>query len=160
MVEMMAAARSGDRGAVEATLLAYGEIADEAEAIATGDSAATDRLRIALDRHLAVLESVASKVPPQARESIERNIDRAIEHNAATLERVEAKSGGPATKPGGAIDPAASDKPDKSVKPKPDTTPDRTRPEATARPAATPHGGGSPMGPPPKPHKTPKGPGR
>jgi hypothetical protein len=168
MVEMMAAARSGDRGAVEAALLAYEEIADDAEAVATGDSAAMDRLRIALDRHLAVLESVAAKVPPQARDSIERNIDRAIEHNAATLERIGATRGGPAanpggagTKPGGAAnEPAASDNRDKSVKPTPRPTPVRARPEVTPRPAATPHGGGQPKGPPPKPDKTPKGPGR
>lgn len=180
MVEMMDAARGGDRGAVEATLLAYQEIADEAEATADGNSAAMDRLRSALDRHLAVLESVAAKVPLQARESIERNIDRAIEHNAATLERMGANRGGPAgvpeskpaepgskpagpaTMPGGAAgEPAASDKPGKSVKPTPRPTPARSRPEATSQPAKTPDDGGPPpKAPPPKPDKTPKGPGR
>jgi cell division septation protein DedD len=153
MQEVIAAARKGDRGAVAAALHAYQEIADEAFLAATGDAAATDRLRLALDRHLAVHEAVAAKVPPQASEAIGRNIDRAIERNGATLDQIESKKGGggPATEPG----PAA--KPDKTPKPtaKPAAAP---TPARTQRPEPTPPAAEPPKGPPdPKPDKTPPG---
>ena len=119
MQEVVAAAHKGDRAAVAAALLAYQEIADEALLAAAGDAAATDRVRIALDRHLAVLAAVAAKVPPQASEAIGRNIDRAIERNGATLDRIQSNKGGPATQPG----PAA--KPDKTPKPNAKPTPSR-----------------------------------
>ncbi len=131
MKEVVAAARKGDRAAVAAALHAYEEIADEALLEATGDAAATDRIRIALDRHLAVLEAVAAKVPPQASEAIRRNIDRAIERNGATLDRIESNKGGPATQPG----PAA--KPDKTPKPNAKPT-DPPTPVRTQRPQPTP----------------------
>lgn len=152
--EVVAAARKGDRAAVAAALHAYEEIADEALLAAAGDAAATDRLRIALNRHLAVLEAVAAKVPPQASEAIRRNIDRAIERNGATLDRIESNKGGPAAQPG----PAA--KPDKT--PKPDAKPtDPPTPARTQRPLPTPAVVEPPKGPPdPKPDKTPPGHGR
>lgn len=150
MQEVIAAARKGDLPAVAAALLAYQQIADEALLAASGDAAATDRLRIALDRHLAVLAAVAAKVPPQASEAIGRNIDRAIERNGATLDRIESNKGGPGTQPG----PAA--KPDKTPKPTAAPTPARTQ-----RPQATPVVVEPPKGPPdPKPDKTPSGHGR
>jgi outer membrane biosynthesis protein TonB len=151
MQEVIAAARKGDRAAVAAALHAYQEIADEALLAATGDAAATDRLRIALDRHLAVLEAVAANVPPQASEAIWRNIDRAIERNGATLDRIESNKGVPATQPG----PAA--KPDKTAKPIAKPTPAPT-PARTQRPEPTPVVVEPPKGPPdPKPDKTPPG---
>lgn len=150
MEEVIAAARKGDRGAVAAALLAYQEIADEALLAATGNATAIDRLRIALGRHLAVLEAVAAKVPPQASEAIGRNIDRAIERNGATVDRIESNKGGPATQPG----PAA--KPDKTAKPTPGPTPARAQ-----GPQPTPAVVEPPKGPPdPKPDKTPPGHGR
>ena len=152
--EVVAAARKGDRAAVAAALVAYQEIADEALLAATGDSAATDRLRIALDRHLAVLEAVAAKVPPQAGEAIRRNIDRAIERNGATLDRIEANKGGPTTQPGPAAEPDQTPKP--NAKPTDPPTPARTQ-----RPQPTPAVVEPPKGPPdPKPDKTPPGNGR
>jgi len=151
MQEVIAAARKGDRAAVAAALLAYQEIADEALLAATGDAAAIDRVRIALDRHLAVLEAVAAKLPPQASESIGRNIDRAIERNGATLDRIESNKGGPATQPG----PAA--KPDKTPKPAAKPTPALV-PARTQHPQPTPVVVEPPKGPPdPKPDKTPPG---
>jgi hypothetical protein len=154
MEEVMAAARKGDRAAVAAALLAYQQIADEALIAAQGDAAAIDRLRIALDRHLAVLEAVAAKVPPQASEAIQRNIDRAIERNGATLDRIESKKGGPATQP----EPAA--RPDKTPKPTAEPTPAPV-PAKTQRPQPTPVVVEPPKGPPdPKPDKTPPSRGR
>ena len=154
MDEVVAAARKGDRAGVAAALRAYEQIADEALLAATGDAAAIDRVRIALDRHLAVLEAVAAKVPPQASEAIQRNIDRAIERNGATLDRIESNKGGPATQPG----PAA--KPDKTPKPTAKPT-DPPTPVRTQRPQPTPVVVEPSKGPPdPKPDKTPPGQGR
>jgi hypothetical protein len=150
MQEVIEAARKGDRNAVAAALLAYHEIADEALLAAHGDAAAIDRLRDALDRHLAVLAAVAAKVPPQASEAIERNIERAIERNGATLDRIESNRGGPVTQPG----PAAA--PDKTPKPTPAAIPERTQRPQPTQVVAEP-----PKGPPdPKPDKTPRGQGR
>lgn len=156
MQEVIAAARKGDRGAVAAALHAYQEIANEALLAATGDAAAIERVRLALDRHLAVLVAVAAKVPPQASEAIGRNIDRAIERNGATLDRIESNKGGggPATQPG----PAA--KPDKTPKPAANPAAEPT-PVRTQRPQPTPAATEPPKGPPnPKPDKTPPSHGR
>jgi hypothetical protein len=164
MIEVLAAARRGDPGAVQAALLAYEEIADEAVTAAGDDANAADRLRIALDRHLAVLATVAAKVPAQARDSIQANVDRAIERGGATVERMQGNHGAPWVKPGGSgTDPAVSPKPEKS--PKPNATPGHTPdPHATPKPHPTPHaqppaGGGKPpkAEPTPKADKTPPG---
>ena len=164
LAEVLAAARSGDRGAVEAALLAYQAIADEAASLGDGDLAASERLRLALDRHLAVLATVAANVPAQARDSIERNILRAIEHNAATVERMEGRGGGSAPQPAGsAPGPDATAKPARS--PKPTAVPPAVgspRPAATPDPAVAPRPAATPVAPEsagsrptPKPDKTP-----
>jgi hypothetical protein len=160
MAEVLAAYRRGDGGAVAAALLAYQEIADEALAGAGGDAAALDRLLAALDRHLAVLGAVAAKVPPQASEAIQQNIDRAIEHNAATVERMSGNTGSPPSKPAGSgIGPNASAKPDKTPRPTSDTAPARTPPPQPT-PQPTPDNAKPPKPtPPPKPDKTPPGQG-
>lgn len=151
MLEVIAAAREGDRAAVAAALLAYQQIADDALIAAHGDEAAIDRIRIALDRHLAILEAVAAKVPPQASEAMRRNIDRAIERNGATLERIESNKDRPATQPA----PAA--KPDMTPKPAAAPTPAPV-PARTQRPQPTLVVVEPPKGPPdPKPDKTPPG---
>jgi hypothetical protein len=152
MEEVIAAARRGDRAGVAAALLAYEEIADEALIAAGGDEAAIERLRVALDRHVAVLLAIAAKVPPQASEAIGRNIDRAIEHNGATLDRIQANPGGPAPKSAPAVKPEGTAKPAKATpEPTPRPTPARTpRPEPTPDPIDPPKGQ-----PDPKPDKTP-----
>jgi hypothetical protein len=158
MEEVIAAARRGDHAAVAAALFAYGEIADEALIAAAGDEAAIERLRIALDRHVAVLQAVAAKVPPQASEAIGRNIDRAIEHNGATLDRIQAKPGGPAPQSAPAV------KPDDAAKPVTNSTPEPTpkpTPARTPRPQPTPDAAEPPKGQPdPKPDQTPPSQGR
>lgn len=152
MEEVIAAARRGDRAGVAAALLAYGEIADEALIAAGGDEAAIERLRIALDRHVAVLLAIAAKVPPQASEAIGRNIDRAIEHNGATLNRIHANPGGPAPQSAPAVKPDPTAKPAKAT---PESTP-RPTPARTPRPEPTPDAIDPPKGQPdPKPDKTP-----
>jgi outer membrane biosynthesis protein TonB len=150
--EAIAAARRGDGAAVAAALFAYEEIADEALTAAGGDAAAIERLRIALDRHVAVLQAVAAKVPPQASEAIGRNIDRAIEHNAATLNRIHANPGGPGPHSAPAVKPDQTAKPAKT---RSDPTP-RPTPARTPRPQPTPVAAEPPKGQPdPKPDKTP-----
>ena len=156
MEEVIAAARRGDRAAVTAALLAYEDIADEALIAAAGDAAAIERLRIALDHHVAILQAVAAKVPPQASEAIGRNIDRAIEHNGATLDRIHANPGGPAPQSAPAVKPGHTARPAKAT---PDPTP-RPTPARTPRPQATPDPAEPPKGQPdPKPDKTPPGQG-
>jgi hypothetical protein len=152
MEEVIAAARRSDRAGVAAALLAYEEIAEEALIAAGGDEAAIERLRIALDRHVAVLLAIAAKVPPQASEAIGRNIDRAIEHNGATLDRIQANPGGPAPQSAPAVKPEGTAKPAKATpEPTPRPTPARTpRPEPTPDPIDPPKGQ-----PDPKPDKTP-----
>ena len=151
MTEIEAAVRSGDRAAVAAALAAYSEIADEALLDASGDEAAIERLRAALDRHVAVLQEVAGQVPWQATDAITRNIERAIEHNDATIHRIESNPGRPSTTNGA----APATKPEKSAKPEP-TPQAAATPKPAVKPAATP-GGPPPAEPTPKPGKTPPG---
>jgi hypothetical protein len=158
MDEVIAAASRGDRGAVAAALLAYEEIADEALLAAAGDEEAIERLRVALDRHLAVLAAVAAKVPPQAGEAIGRNIDRAIERNGATLDRIHANPGGQGPQAAPAVKPDHTAKPTTKATPVP--TPKPT-PERTQRPQPTPDATEPAKGQPePKPAKTPPAHGR
>jgi hypothetical protein len=131
LAEITEAANRGDEAGVEAALLAYQQIADEAFAGAGGDSALTERLAAALSNHVTVLQGVAAKVPPQAREAIERNIVRAIDHNDATIERSRTH---PVT-PGAGSNPNPNPGPGSNG-----TTPDKS-PKPTKEPtvAATPH---------------------
>ena len=164
LAEVAAAAARGDRQAVAAALAAYQQIADQAFVDALGDTAATERLQVALDRHVAVLQAVAEKVPPQASEAIETNIQRAIDHNDAAVENSKSNPSGPTgpTGPSGPNSPAASNppratpdaKPEKSAKPEPVETPvPQATPDAQPTPRVDP-----PKGPPSeKPDKTPRG---
>jgi hypothetical protein len=165
--EIEVAARIGDQGAVAAAIAAYGEIADEALGEAGTDSSLLDLLRAALDRHLAVLQAVAATAPAEAQAAIERNIERAVERNDATLLKIGSRTspanatqgGGPNTQPGVNQKPDATHAPaatpDQTKKPhptaKPTPTPDPTPAVKTPAPAPTPgdhQGGGKPT---PKP---------
>ena len=162
--EVEAAARSGDRSAVAAAVAAYNAVADQALAEAGADLTKLERLRVALDRHLATLRAVAAVVPASADEAIERNIDRALEHNDATIRRIVstptptnaggANGGNLGTEPNGP--PAQSAKPEKSSDPavtvpdatqKPHPSPKPEPPAAAATPTPGPDqnpGGGKP----------------
>jgi len=133
LTEITDAAKRGDQAAVEAALLAYQRIADEAFAGAGDDSALTERLAAALGTHVTVLQGVAANVPAQAREAIERNITRAIDHNDATIERSRSH---PAA-PGAGSNPNPGSEPNPgSNGTNPDTTPKPTKEPSVA---ATPH---------------------
>jgi len=150
LVEIQAAAQSGDRGAVAAAIAAYGQIADEALAEAGTDGSRLDLLRLALDRHLAILQGVAATAPTEASDAIQRNIDRAVEHNDATLQRIASQTPPPNANQGGGgvnqdgsggqgggtgADPDHSPKPEATPKPTPDPTP---KPHQTPKPVVTP----------------------
>ena len=156
LAELEAAVRSGNRGAAEAALAAYQQIADEAilGANASGDEAAIARLAAALDRHVDNLTRVAGQVPPQAAEAIQRNIERAIQRNDAAIERIESNGGTPPNGLGGqgdpvgpAVQPAATGGP--AVQPDPAPTPKPTKaPTPTKPPKAPPPPPEPPAGPP------------
>ena len=112
LFEATAAASRGDVGAVEAALDAYFRIADEATAAAIGDSALESWVAAALDKHLAVLATVAASLEGkgndtavEAVEAVEASIQRAIVHNQAVVDRLDhngaggGSSGGPAANP-------------------------------------------------------------
>jgi hypothetical protein len=169
LMEIQAAARTGDRSALAAAIAAYGQIEDRALEEAGTDASMLDRLRAALDRHLAVLRTVAATAPGQARAAIERNIDRAVEHNGATLDKIVSRtpppnanqgggSGGGGGQGGGAISqpahspkPAATPAPDGTKKPHQTTKPVAApNPTPDAKPVPTDHrGGGKPSPKPP-----------
>jgi hypothetical protein len=167
IAEIEAAAKIGDQGGVAAAVTAYGQIADEALNQAGTDASLLDLLRLALDRHLAVLQAVAATAPAEAQAAIERNIERAVERNDATLLKIGSRTpplngnqgGGTNGQPGvnqgpdathaPAATPDTTKKPHPSAKPTP--TPDPTPAVKTPAPAPTPgdhQGGGKP---PPKP---------
>jgi hypothetical protein len=174
LAEIQAAARAGDRGALAAAIAAYGRIEDQALEEAGTDASMLDRLWAALDRHLTVLQGVAATAPSQAREAIERNIDRAVEHNGTTLDRIVSRTpapnanqggdtgtgqgGGANTQPAHSPRPAATPTPDGTKKPHPTTkpavVPDPTPAARTPAPTPVPedhHSGAKP---------SPKGPGQ
>jgi hypothetical protein len=155
LAEIGVAAARGDASAIADALAAYGEIADEALAGTAGDAAALDRIRAALGRHLGVLGRVAAQLPGQAAAQIEANIERAIAHSNAAIDRIESRANPPTGKPasGGATE-TKTPKPETKT-PKPETnTPKPTSAQGAAtppQPATDP-----PAGPPSaRPGKTP-----
>jgi hypothetical protein len=153
---------------VAAAITAYGQIADEALGQAGSDPSLLDLLRLALDRHLAVLEAVAATAPTGAQAAIERNIERAVERNDATLLRIGSsplngnQGGGSNTQPAvnqghdathaPAATPDTTKKPHPTVKPTP--TPDPTPANKTPAPTPDDHQGGGKPSPKPPGHGT------
>jgi len=162
MSEIEAAASSGDQDALAAAIAAYGEIADEALGGAGTDASLLDRLRAALDRHLAVLQAVAATAPANAQAAIERNIERAVEHNDATLLNIGSHTSSPNANQGGGsnaqpgvnqkpdTNPAPAATPDPSKKPHPTAKPDPTPAVQPPAPTPTDHQGGGKPSPKPK----------
>jgi hypothetical protein len=175
LADLQTAVRSGDRAAAAAALAAYEQIADEALADAGTDQAAIDKLTAALDRHVTVLERVAAQVPPQAAASITTNIQKAINHTDAAIERIQAgpnggtdnggtdnggtdngSAGNGAPPAAGSTDAAGTPEsaaPTPKVKPTPKADP--TAAPAVATPRPTPKA--PPAKPSPRPDKTPSG---
>ena len=90
LAEALAGAARGDRAAVAAALEAYNQIAEETTAMSGGNPVLDALIAEALDQHLDVLTAVAARLADKgnttASEAIERNIERAIERNAAVIE--------------------------------------------------------------------------
>jgi hypothetical protein len=174
LADLQIAVQSGDRAAAAAALAAYEQIADEALAGAGTDQAAIDQLTAALDRHVAVLERVAAQVPPQAAASITTNIQRAINHNDAAIERIQAGPHGGATNGGtndgsagsgsaGSGTPPAAGSTDAAGSPDSATPTPKVKPTPKADPTAAPAAATTPPTPKvppgkpsPRPDKTPR----
>jgi uncharacterized membrane protein YgcG len=102
LAEALSGAASGNRGAVAAALDAYYLIADDAASESGSDSALQAMVAEALDQHRAVLTAIAARLADKgnvtASDAIERNIQRAIDHNAAVIQGIGSRG----TPPGGA----------------------------------------------------------
>lgn len=114
VAEAMAAAARGDAGAVQAALVAYRQIADQALAASVGDDALESVIATALGRHTVVLRAVAGGLAERgnvtAAEAVEASLQRAIEQNQAVIERLVntgAGSGGGSGGGAGAAQPGA-----------------------------------------------------
>lgn len=137
--EIEGAARVGDQGGVAAAVAAYGQIADEALGEAGSDQSLLDLLRLALDRHLAVLQAVAATAPAEAQAAIERNIERAVERNDATLLKIGSKTPPANGNQGGGSNPQPGVNQGPNATHAPAATPDTTKkPHPSARPTPTP----------------------
>ena len=105
MAEALAAASVGDRGALAASLEAYGMSAEDATATSAGDLSLGARVEAALGRHQVVLSALVAGLTARgndvAVDAIERNIQRAIERNATVLAMLETRRGGDAADGGG-----------------------------------------------------------
>ena len=91
--EALAGAARGDASAVAAALEAYRQIADETIAATNGDATLEALVAAALDRHRAVLVSVAATLADKgnatAAAAVEASIQRAIVHNQAVIDRID-----------------------------------------------------------------------
>jgi hypothetical protein len=79
MQEAVRAAADGNESAVAAALAAYRQILDDAVAAAGDKPTPASDLQKTVDRQLVVLEGLLDKVPPQARDSIQKAIDKQSE---------------------------------------------------------------------------------
>jgi uncharacterized membrane protein YgcG len=169
VAEAVSGAARGDRMAVSAALDAYFEIADDAISGSSGDPDLEARVARALNQHQDVLALVAARLADKgnstASDAIERNIERAIEHNAAVILNIGSHdnssggggSGGAGSTGGGSgggnggaagNPPASSDPthPEATPSPKPDKSPKPASSEpapsqpAPSQPDHSPHG--------------------
>ncbi len=105
IAEALAAAGAADRGALVAALEAYEVSAEDATTTSAGDTGLGNQVEDALARHQAVLTALVagltSKGNDTAAAALERNIQRAIDHNAAVLAALEARDRGDASNGGG-----------------------------------------------------------
>jgi uncharacterized coiled-coil protein SlyX len=109
LAEAQEASASGNGSAVSAALAAYRDEVADLLLTVDGDEARLAKLEAALGTHLVVLETLANRVPDQARDAI-RN---AIEKSTNAVDKVHESQGKPAKSP----EPGSTPKPDKSPKP-------------------------------------------
>ena len=105
LAEALAGAARGDRAAVAAALEAYNQIAEETTAMSGGNPELDALIAEALDQHQAVLTAVAARLADKgnttASEAIERNIERAIQRNAAVMDVLDHSRANPQGGSGG-----------------------------------------------------------
>ena len=100
LAEASAAATRGDSGAVQAALDAYRQIADDTLAATAGDPTLEALVAAALDKDRVVLGAVAASLADKGNDAaaaaVEASIERAIAHNQAVIDRIDARGvGGP-----------------------------------------------------------------
>ena len=142
LAEAAAAEASGDANAADAALSAYNSIVNEATAGTDNDPAANATLDVGVRRNIQVLTTLAGRVPLQARDAIER----AIERSSSAVSGLNGKpgvDGSPTGKPGDPPGAGPTSGPLRTANPHKPTPPPV---------AATP----KPNGSTPKPHPTPK----
>src|SRR6266550_610212 len=97
LAEAVTGAARGDRLAVSASLDAYFLIADDAIAGSANDPGLEARVAKALNQHQDVLALIAARLADKgnttASDAIERNIERAIEHNATVILNIGSPGG-------------------------------------------------------------------
>jgi hypothetical protein len=152
LAEVRASLAGGDPGATSAALNAYASILTELERQAMADAAVADRVRDDVQRHLAVLEALVGRVPPQAQGALLLALDR----SDSALERLDETGTGRPDDPGSnGIGPGApggvngnpgrppqgnppTNKPDKTAAPRPESTAKPTKAPVQTAPAKTP----------------------
>lgn len=159
----------GDAQALEAALVAYSAIVDEA-VMGVSDATGLARAGLAVEHHRSILAALQAKVPPRAAAAIAD----ALEHSDRAIDALGGLKGGgpgaapPAERPEPTRGPDPSQRPDRTPaagtpKPeRPQTTPkpektSKPSPATTPEPAATPKAGATPA--PGKPEEPPS-PGR
>jgi hypothetical protein len=156
LAEALSGAARGDRDAVAAALGAYFQIADDAISESVGDAGLETIVADALDHHQAVLTAVAGRLADEgnatALDAIERNIQRAIEHNAAVIQAI-GDHGNPQGGPGngatgnGGSGGSAGHTPPPAVTPTDHPAAGGDKPARTPKPAPTPQPNHTPRGP-------------
>ena len=139
------AAGAGDESAVAAALAAYRDTVDEALAAAGENHDVLARLEIELSRHQVVLETLQTRLPPNAADAIKQVLDRGSHALDVIHQRGGPNSGGNGNNNGGGNNGGGNGPPTDKPGGKPTDKPG---------PDAPPNQGGASQ----HPDKTPKGP--
>lgn len=130
VLEIERASQSGDASAVAAAIAAYRDAVQGALNEVGSDHDRLAHLKAALGLHVAVLETLAGEVPPQALSGITNAIDSS--QNAVNkLGQTKPGNPNPGSKPGATVEPAVTPKPGKTPGPTDAATPKAGGPAAT-----------------------------
>jgi hypothetical protein len=163
LAEAAAAEAFGDTNAAEAALAAYDSIVNEATAGTDDDPTANATLDVGVRRNIEVLTTLAGRVPLQARDAIER----AIERSSSAINGLSGKpgvdgnpTGKPGTTPGAGplhtANPHKPTPPPVAATPKPNRSTPKPHPTPKPKPIVIPQ----PNAITPTPHPTPKAGGK
>jgi outer membrane biosynthesis protein TonB len=169
LAEAAAASAVGDVPALQAALLAYQHIVQEAGAAAdvADDAVAEIAIQQGVADNIAVLSELVGSLPAGGSAAVQEALERAIERSEEAIESVKPGNGnggggsnaggndngtGTPGGPNATPAPAASEAPEPTATPKPTKTPKPdTTPEATPKPTKTPKPDATP-----RPERTPR----